>query len=110
VPDNKLYVIDPTTSPPSRIATVEVGKQPSGLSINKAGNLALIANRADNSISVLSIQGKEVKLIDTVPMGEQIAHVVFTPRREARARRQVPRPQDRRAERGWPEGKRDQAG
>jgi DNA-binding beta-propeller fold protein YncE len=79
VPDNKLYVIDLTTSPPALIATVEVGKQPSGLSINKAGNLALIANRADNSISVLSINGKEVKLIDTVPMGEQVAHVVFTP-------------------------------
>jgi DNA-binding beta-propeller fold protein YncE len=75
VPDNKLYVIDLTTSPPAHIATVDVGKQPSGLSINKAGNLALIANRADNSISVLSISGKEVKLIDTVPMGEQVAHV-----------------------------------
>src|SRR4030095_7727741 len=79
VPDNKLYVIDLTTSPPTHIATVDVGKQPSGLSINKAGNLALIANRADNSISVLSINGKEVKLIDTVPMGEVVSHVVFTP-------------------------------
>jgi DNA-binding beta-propeller fold protein YncE len=79
VPDNKLYVIDLTTSPPAHIATVDVGKQPSGLSINKAGNLALIANRADNSISVLSINGKEVKLIDTVPMGEVVSHVVFTP-------------------------------
>ncbi len=79
VPDNKLYVIDLTTNPPTQIATVEVGKQPSGLSINKAGNLALVANRADNSISVLSISGKDVKLIDTVPMGEVVAHVVFTP-------------------------------
>src|SRR5258705_2309291 len=75
VPDNKLYVIDLTTSPPAHLATVDVGKQPSGLSINKAGNLALIANRADNSISVLSISGKEVKLIDTVPMGEQVDQV-----------------------------------
>jgi DNA-binding beta-propeller fold protein YncE len=50
VPDNKLYVIDLTTSPPAHIATVDVGKQPSGLSINKAGNLALVANRADNSL------------------------------------------------------------
>jgi len=58
---------------------VDVGKQPSRLSINKAGTLALVANRADNSISVLSISGKEVKLIDTVPMGEPVAHVVFTP-------------------------------
>jgi DNA-binding beta-propeller fold protein YncE len=79
VPDNKLYVIDLTTSPPRLIDTVAVGKQPSGLSINRAGNLALIANRTDNSISVLSIQGKQVKLVDTVAIGEQVAHVVFTP-------------------------------
>ena len=79
VPDNKLYVIDLTTMPPALVATVQVGKQPSGLSINNAGTLALVTNRADNSISVLSISGKEVKLIDTVPMGEQVSHVVFTP-------------------------------
>ena len=79
VPDNKLYVIDLTTSPPSHIGTVEVGKQPSGLDINRAGNLALVTNRADNSISVLSIQGKDVKLVDTVPMGDQVAAVAFTP-------------------------------
>jgi DNA-binding beta-propeller fold protein YncE len=79
VPDNKLYVIDLTTNPPKLVDTVAVGKQPSGLSINRAGNLVLIANRNDNSISVLSIQGKQVKLIDSVPMGEQVSAVVFTP-------------------------------
>ena len=78
-PDNKLYVIDLTMSPPRLINTVAVGKQPSGMSINRAGTLALIANRADNSISVLAIQGKEVKLVDTVVIGEHVAHVVFTP-------------------------------
>jgi DNA-binding beta-propeller fold protein YncE len=78
-PDNKLYVIDLTTNPPTRIDTVAVGKQPSGMAINRAGTLALIANRADNSISVLSIQGKQVKLVDTVVIGEQVAHVAFTP-------------------------------
>ena len=78
-PDNKLYVIDLTTNPPTRIDTVAVGKQPSGMAINRAGNLVLIANRADNSISVLSIQGKQVKLVDTVTIGEQVAHVAFTP-------------------------------
>ena len=78
-PDNKLYVIDLTTNPPARIDTVAVGRQPSGMAINRAGNLALIANRAENSISVLSIQGKQVKLVDTVTIGEQVAHVAFTP-------------------------------
>ncbi len=79
VPDNKLYVIDLKASPPRHVATVEVGKQPSGLSINSRGDLALIANRADNSISVVSIQGMDVKLVDSVSMGEQVAHVAFTP-------------------------------
>lgn len=79
VPDNRLFVIDLTTTPPMLIDTVMVGKQPSGLSINRAGNLALIANRADNSVSVLRITGKKVELIDTVAMGESVAHVRFTP-------------------------------
>ena len=34
------------------IGTVEVGKQPSGLDISKKGEIALVTNRADNSISV----------------------------------------------------------
>jgi DNA-binding beta-propeller fold protein YncE len=79
VPDNKLYVIDITASPPKLIDTVLVGKQPSGLWINRAGDVALIANRADNSVSVLKISGQAVKLIDTVPMGEMVAHVAITP-------------------------------
>jgi DNA-binding beta-propeller fold protein YncE len=79
VPDNRLWVIDLTTNPPKLIDTVIVGKQPSGLSINRAGNMALIANRADNSVSVMRITGKKVELIDTVAMGESVAHVRFTP-------------------------------
>jgi DNA-binding beta-propeller fold protein YncE len=79
VPDNKLYVIDLKTTSPAVIETITVGKQPSGMSINRTGNLALITNRADNSISVLKILGKNVQLIDTVQIGEQVAHVAFTP-------------------------------
>lgn len=79
VPDTKLYVIDLKTTPPRHIGTVEVGKQPSGLAINKAGDLALVTNRGDNSISVLSIHGDQVKVVDTVAIGEQVAAVAFTP-------------------------------
>ena len=79
LPDNKIFVIDLTTNPPALIDTVSVGKQPSGMSINRAGNLALVTNRADNSIAVLRIAGKKVTLVDTVAIGEQVTHVVFTP-------------------------------
>ncbi len=79
VPDNRLFVIDLAATPPKLIETLAVGKQPSGLSINRAGTLALVANRADNSISVLRIAGQKVTLIDTVAMGESVSHVRFTP-------------------------------
>jgi DNA-binding beta-propeller fold protein YncE len=73
VPDTKIYVIDLTASPPAQIAMVEVGKQPSGMAINRAGTLALVANRADDSVSVLSIDGKNVKLVDTVSVASPAA-------------------------------------
>src|SRR6516225_6675430 len=73
VPDNKIYVIDLTASPPVQIATVEAGKQPSGMAINRAGTLALVANRADDTVSVLSIDGKNVKPVDTVSVASPAA-------------------------------------
>jgi YVTN family beta-propeller protein len=79
VPGNDIFVIDLKSNPPALIATIKGGKQPSGMAINRAGNLALVANRADNSVSVLSISGKEVKVVDTVAMGEQVSAVAFTP-------------------------------
>jgi len=85
VPDTKLYVIDLTAKPAAQLATVEVGKQPSGLAISHKGDLCLIANRADNTVSVLSIAGKDVKLIDTVALAapgaanQQLTAVAITP-------------------------------
>ena len=79
VPDNKIYVLDLTATPPRLAATVEGGKQPSGLAINARGDLVLVANRAENSISVFSLQGTTLRLVDTVPMGEQVASVAITP-------------------------------
>jgi len=84
-PDNKLYVIDLTTSPPAVITTLQVGKQPSGLAINQAGNLALVANRADNSVTVLSISEKNVSIVGTVALSpadtpaQQPSAVAITP-------------------------------
>jgi len=78
-PDDKVYVIDLKASPPKLIDTITAGKQPSGLSINRAGTLALVANRAGKSITVLSIKGTTVKVINTVDMGDEVSQVVFTP-------------------------------
>jgi DNA-binding beta-propeller fold protein YncE len=79
VPTTQLFVVDLAASPPALLSTVEVGKQPSGLAINKKGDLALVTNRADNSISVLSIAGKDVKVVDTIPMGDSVSAVAISP-------------------------------
>lgn len=78
-PDNRLFVVDLTLDPPRLIDTIEVGGQPSGMAINRAGDMALIAHRADNSIGVLEISGKSVRLVQTVDMGEQVTTVAITP-------------------------------
>src|SRR3954449_6122774 len=41
--------------------------------------MALIAHRADNSVGVITIDGRDVKLVDTVAMGDSIGHVAFSP-------------------------------
>lgn len=79
MPDNKIYVIDMTASPPKLAATLRGGKQPSGLSFSPDGKMALVANRGDNSISVLAVNGIDVKIADTVTLPDSVAHVAFTP-------------------------------
>ena len=79
VPDTSLYVIDLTANPPKLLDTVTIGRQPSGLSISKKGDLALVANRDGKSVSVVSIQGLTVKVVSEVPMEQQAAAVVIAP-------------------------------
>jgi DNA-binding beta-propeller fold protein YncE len=82
VSDDKLFVIDLKASPPAVIATITTGKKPSGLAIAANGKLALVCNRDDGTISVLSIAGKDVKLIDTVTVGagpDQVSAVAISP-------------------------------
>ena len=78
-PDNRLHVLDLQAQPPRLLETITVGRQPSGLSIRRAGDLALVANRAGRSISVLSIQGTAVRQVAEVPVEDEAAAVVFSP-------------------------------
>ena len=81
VPDNKLFVIDLQVSPPKLVDTVTVGKQPSGMAINKAGTLVLIANRAESSVTVATLKGTQVTVVNTIPFpaGDEPAAVAITP-------------------------------
>jgi DNA-binding beta-propeller fold protein YncE len=79
VPTDKLFVIDMKATPPKLIQTLTLGKQPSGLSFSPNGNMALVCNRADGSITVLKIEGTQVTSTGTVAIGAGVSHVVFTP-------------------------------
>jgi DNA-binding beta-propeller fold protein YncE len=79
VPTDKVFVIDLKSSPPKLVQTVTVGKQPSGLSFSPKGDVALVANRADGTISVLKIDGTQVTQTGTIPISPGVAHVEFTP-------------------------------
>jgi DNA-binding beta-propeller fold protein YncE len=79
VPTDKLFVIDMKASPPKLAQTVTLGRQPSGLSFSPKGDMALVCNRADGTISVLKIEGTQVTVTGTVTVAVGVSHVVFTP-------------------------------
>ncbi len=70
VPDDVLQVVALRGAASSVVARVKVGQQPSGMAINRAGNLALVANRADGTVSVLSIEVDKVAVRETIVIGD----------------------------------------
>ena len=78
-PDERLFVIDLTATPPKLADTVTVGKQPSGLAISRKGDLALVANRNGKSVSVLSIVNGKVSLVGDVPVEQEADAVAIAP-------------------------------
>jgi DNA-binding beta-propeller fold protein YncE len=81
VPDNRVSVIDLKAGPPRVVATLEVGAGPSGIAINPAGTLALVANRNGGTVSVLRIGSNQVSVAGTVPIGAAttgVSGVIFT--------------------------------
>jgi DNA-binding beta-propeller fold protein YncE len=69
VPSNTLTVVDLQANPPAVIATFEAGMGAAGISINKEGTLALVANRNDGTVSVFTISGKTVTPAGKVDTG-----------------------------------------
>jgi DNA-binding beta-propeller fold protein YncE len=98
IPDDKLTVIDisplkpgflkrlglskgpaPT---PKVITTLQAGKGAAGVSFNKAGTLALVANRSEGTVSVFTVAGTTVSAAGKVTVGGDKSGpsaVMFTP-------------------------------
>lgn len=84
LPNDLLSVValDPSgAAAPLVVAGVRTGSGASGVSINREGTLALVANRVEGSISVIAIDGLNVQVVGKLALGEKAgpAHVAFTP-------------------------------
>ena len=62
-----------TATPPKVLATLTVGKGAAGVSFNKAGTLALVANRGEGTISVLTVDGNKVAVASKLDLGNDKA-------------------------------------
>jgi len=67
-PDNTLTVIDLKARPPVVIGRLATGNRAAGISINRAGTLALVANRGEGTVSVFAIEGKNVTAVAKVEL------------------------------------------
>jgi DNA-binding beta-propeller fold protein YncE len=79
VPTDKIFVIDMKSNPPKLVQTLTAGKQPSGLSFSPKGDIALVCNRGDGTISILKIDGTQVTQTGSIAISPGVSHVEFTP-------------------------------
>jgi DNA-binding beta-propeller fold protein YncE len=81
-PGTSMAVIDLTANPPRIAATLPTGAGPAGVSINRAGTMALVANRAEGTVSVFRIANGQVTpagKVEIGPVSSEVSHVAFTP-------------------------------
>ena len=68
IPDNRLSVIDLKAM--KVVQTLEAGAGAAGVSINRAGSLALVANRSEGTVSVFSIKGNTLTPAGKIAVGQ----------------------------------------
>ena len=105
-PNDQVTVIDLKATPPKVLATLKAGQGASGVSVNRAGTLALVSNLVDGTVSIFTIQGQTVTPAGTLEVGGEKAGggmVVITPGWQDRAGLAQQRQQGLRAlDRGQP--------
>jgi len=82
VPDNKVTVIDLTTSPPKVVQQVAAGMGANAVAVNPAGTLVLVSNRGDGNVTAFTLKDKRLAPLATVDLGDAkslAAGIVFSP-------------------------------
>lgn len=82
IPNDRIHLLNLSAKPPRLLGEVRAGVQPSGISISPDGKIALVANRAGGSVTVLHLDGQTVRLGETVTVGkpeDSISDVAIAP-------------------------------
>jgi len=69
VEDNRVTVIDLKASPPKAVQTIEAGNGANEVSVSPNGSLALVANRAEGTVSVFTVKDKRLTADGKVDLG-----------------------------------------
>jgi DNA-binding beta-propeller fold protein YncE len=81
-PDDRVSVIDlRDPARPKVLQTVQAGPQASGVAMNKAENLVLVASRVDGAVTVFTLANNRLTRAGRVELGakSEITDVVFAP-------------------------------
>lgn len=82
LPHTEIHLLDLASRPRKIIGAVHAGRQPSGMSISRDGTFALVANRADGTVTLLKIAGRSVTSNQTVMVCtpvESVSDVAISP-------------------------------
>src|SRR5206468_286841 len=84
IPNNTMSVVDLKATPPRIIATLETGKAPAGVSINRAGTLAPVANRGGgggdaDTVSIIDLKAKPPRVVSTLTVGQTPEGIKISP-------------------------------
>src|SRR5690349_19922952 len=71
VADNRMSLVDLREGRVRLLATVETGKGPAGVAINRAGTLALVANRNEGTVSVYTIADRTLTPTGKITLGDE---------------------------------------
>ena len=69
IEDDRVSVIDLKASPPKVVQTISAGKGANEISVSPDGSLALVANRAEGTVSVFGVKDKRLTAGDKIDLG-----------------------------------------
>jgi DNA-binding beta-propeller fold protein YncE len=80
--DDRLTVIDLTAKPPRVIDRLQAGQQATGVAFSPRGDIVLVANRGEGTISQFAVDGQKLTPIGKLSLGNeksQPSAIEFTP-------------------------------